>query len=92
MAKAQLIKPMFLDYQSLTVVILVSTFGPLLVVAVKTLMVIPIVVLAVTVTISVDMLLLNMLVAITTANQLLGITLLHPHIILMILCGMEQDA
>ena len=83
----ELIEIMFLDYQSLTVVILVNTFGLLLVVGVKKFLR-NIVVLVLVVLHN----LLHMLAVATIVNQLLGIMLPIRHIISMTLYRMEQDA
>ena len=83
----QLMKAMFLDYQSLTVVILVNTFGLLLVVVVKKFLR-NIVVLVLVVLHN----LLHMLAVATIVNQLLGIMLPIRHIISMTLYRMEHDA
>ena len=86
--KEQLMQAMLLDYQSLTVVILVSTFGLLLVVVVKE------------ITLSSTALalspimhyLLFLLLAMTiTVNQLLGIITPLEDIFSMTLYGMVQD-
>jgi len=83
----QLIKIMFLDYQSLTVAILINIFGVLLVAVVKNgLMIILVLVL------ELQHLLLHMLALTITVNQLLGIVVIMKHIFLMTLYGMEQDA
>ena len=83
----QLIETMLMDYQSLTVVIHVNTFGLLLLVAVKDLMVY----LIVLVPLMEGMILLLMLVVTITVSQDQHIKVIMTHIILMTHCGMEQD-
>ena len=83
----QLMKTMFLDYQSLTVVILVSTFELLLVAMVKETVISGIVlVLLMEVTV-----LLLLLVTAIIVNQLLGIVEIITHIFLMTHYGTEWD-
>ena len=82
----ELIETIHLDYQLLTVVILVSTFGPMLVVKVKRFLIST----AVLVLLMLHNL-LHMLAITITVNQLLGITPTMPHTISMTLYGMEQD-
>ena len=82
----QLMKTMFLDYQSLTVVILVSTFE-LLLVAMEKETVISTIVLVLFMEVTVLLLLETTIIV----NQLLGIVLIIRYIILITHYGMEQD-
>ena len=83
-----LIKIIFLDYQSLTVVILISTFELLLVVVAKNLLMDSIVF----VLLVLHILLLHMLVVTIIVNQLLGMLIILTHTFSMTHYGMEQDA
>ena len=83
----QLIKTMFLGYQSLMVVILVCMFGLLLLVLAKDITVI----LIVLVLLMEDIVPLLMLAITITANQVQCIVLILPHISSMTHYGMEQD-
>ena len=78
---------MFLDYQSLTVVILVSTFGLLLVAVVKDIIVYSVVL----VLVLLHILLLHMLAITIIVNQLLGMVVVLKHTTLMTHYGTEQD-
>ena len=83
----QLMEAMYLDYQSLTIVILVSTFGLLLVVVVKDL-VIFIIVLVLSME---DTVLLSLFTMITTVNQVQCIVLIIQRISSMTHYGMGKD-
>ena len=78
---------MFLDDQSLTVVIHDNTFGLLLVVVVKDFMPLGVVLVPVVE----GIILLLMLVVTITVSQDQHILVIMTHIILMTYCGMEQD-
>ena len=80
-------KTMFLDCQSLTVIILVSTFGLLLVAVVKQIILHGVVL----VQILLHILLLHLLAITIIVNQPLGIEVIMTHIILMTHYGTEQD-
>ena len=80
-------KTMFLDYQSLTAVIHVNTFGLLQVVVVKDFIIHGIAL----VPLVGGMLLLLMLVVTGTVSQAQHIKVIMIHIISMTHCGMEQD-
>ena len=80
-------KTISVDYQSLMIVILVSTFGLLLVVIVKQL----ILILLVLVLFIQELICLLLLTMTITVNQVQWIRLMLIHITLMILYGMEQD-
>ena len=82
----ELIETIYLEYQSLTVVILVSTFGPMLVVKVKRLQIS----IAVLILLMLHNL-LHMLAITITVNLHLGIVPPLQHTISMTLFGMEQD-
>ena len=83
----QLIKTMFLDYQLLSIVTLVSTFGLLPVVFLKDIKLL----LIVLVLYIEDSLLLLLLAITITVNLVHQVVPLAPHIIFMIYYGMEQD-
>ena len=81
----QLMKTMFLDYQSLTVVILVSTFGHLVVVLVNDILELIVLV------IMEDIPLLLLLVIIIIVNLVQWVTPVGALITSMMYYGMEQD-
>ena len=83
----QLMKTMFQDYQSLTVVILVNTFGLLLVAVVRTTTIFGIV-LVLLMEVTVLLLLLGITIIV---NQVQWVALYIVHIILMTCYGTEQD-
>ena len=84
----QLMRPMFLDYQSLTVVIHVNTFGLLLAVVVKDIIMTTLIV---PVPLMEGLILLLMSTVIITVSQAQHIKASMTRIILMTHCGTEQD-
>ena len=81
----QSIKTMLMDYQSLTVVILISTFGLMLVVVVKDMKLVPVLVLLLQTP------LFHMLAVTIIVNQLLDIRVIMTHTTSMTYYGMERN-